>query len=87
MPHRASDLADPDRSTTTELLLHAVPISEWRNDFVWCASYLTSSQGTLLDHILVVNYRANVPLTRVLEELARALSEEDADAHGMIWAR
>ncbi len=87
MSHRVLDLADPDRWITTELLLHAVPTSEWRNDFAWCASCLTPSRGTLLDHIVVVNYRANVPLTIVLEELARALRrEEDLDVHGVIYS-
>jgi hypothetical protein len=85
VPHRLFDPAEPDRWTTTELLLHAVPVSEWRDEFSWCASYLAPSSGTLLDHIVVVNYRANVPLPLVLEELARALREEEhATLHGVI---
>jgi hypothetical protein len=70
------DLADPDRCTTTELLLHAIPVSEWRSDFAWCASCLIPSGEALLDHIVVVNYRANVPLALVLEEFAQALRKE-----------
>jgi hypothetical protein len=86
--HALLGLADPDRWTTTELLLHAIPVSEWSNDFAWCASCLTPSGGTLLDHIVVVNYSAGVPLAVVLEELARALrSEYGMDVHGMIYAR
>jgi hypothetical protein len=86
--HALLDLADPERWTTTELLLHAIPLSEWRNDFAWCASCLAPSGGTLLDHIVVVNYRADVPLPLVLEELARALrKEEGAAVHGMIYAQ
>jgi hypothetical protein len=44
--------------------------------------------GTLLDHVVVVNYSAGVPLAVVLEEIARALRNEDGmDVHGMIYAR
>ena len=86
--HALLGLADPDRWTTTEFLLHAVPVSAWSNDFSWCASCLAPSGGTLLDHVVVVNYSAGVPLAVVLEELARALrSEEGMDVHGMIYAR
>ncbi len=62
MSHALLGCTDPDRWTTTELLLHAIPVSEWQSDFAWCASYLMPSGKTLLDHIVVVNYRANVPL-------------------------
>lgn len=87
MSHALLDRADPERWITTELLLHAIPVSEWRSDFAWCASYLMPSGETLLDHIVVVNYRANVPLHLVLEELARELRKEGGvDGHGMIYA-